>query len=162
MSSARLILLLCLFAGMTSSFLRAGELETKTPVLTEVTMVEAKLLLGQNDFIRDDIAKDHCLRKSLDRLIGYKFYEIIGNSTATVGSDQTEWLLPSKTFFFEVKKTHNTDTPLNVRLWQEHKLIVDSNFKPKPGMPLIITGPKHGDGQIILVLFWPELKPHTK
>lgn len=118
-------------------------------------LVHAQLFLAQNSDIRDDLPKDDPLRKSLDHLIGYDFYQVMGDAWARIDSGEPQWLLPCKTFYCEIHPEKVGSSSYWVSLWQDKQLIFSCVLKPHRTVPLIVTGPKHGAGQLVLVLTWP-------
>lgn len=139
-------LLLCVFLG-------AGVV-TSARGADAANLVHAQLFLAQNSDIRNDVPKGAPLRKSLDPVIGYNFYQQLGDAWAKVDADDPKWLLPCKTFYFQIHPLENG--AYRVSLWQEKQLIVNCSLTPQRGVPLIITGPRHGEGLLVLVLTWPD------
>jgi hypothetical protein len=41
---------------------------------------------------------------------------------------------------------------LNLQLFQEHKLLLETDAKLSKSSPLVIRGPQVGDGQLVLLL----------
>jgi hypothetical protein len=94
----------------------------------------------------------------LKRVFGYTQYELAGSATEEIDELTENWLVPSPLFPLSVRARRTTSKEarggylLNLQLFQEKHLVVDSEVKLAPGSPLFIRGPQYGKGQVIIVL----------
>ncbi|HEX8280242.1 MAG TPA: hypothetical protein VF551_02600 [Chthoniobacterales bacterium] len=94
---------------------------------------------------------------TLKQLFGYNQFEVIGQSRKTLSSGEEDWLASSKYFSLHVdskpaKRAKATAYQLNLQLFQEEKLLLETDAKLSKSSPLVIKGPQVGDGQLVLVL----------
>ena len=85
----------------------------------------------------------------------YKKFDLVGQHTQKIFSEYTNWVVPSKELFLNVDSKgpdKKGGINLHVQLWQRNKVLVKTDTKLKKGSPLIIGGPKYGEGQLIFVL----------
>ncbi len=91
---------------------------------------------------------------TLKQLFGYNQYRVIGQSRQTLKSGEEDWLASSKYFALHVnsKPAANAGYRLNLQLFQEQKLLLETEAKLSKKSPLVIRGPQVGDGQLVLLL----------
>jgi hypothetical protein len=91
---------------------------------------------------------------TLRRLFGYSQFRLIGQATKKLRTGEEDWLASSKYFSLQVdSRGENADAyVLNLKLFQEQKLLLETKAKLSKASPLIIRGPQVGDGQLVIVL----------
>ncbi len=94
------------------------------------------------------------LEGTLKQLFGYNQFQVIGQSRKTLKSGGEDWEATSKYFSLRVdsKSTSKTSFLLNLQLFQEQKLLLETDAKLSKSSPLVIKGPQVGDGQLVLLL----------
>lgn len=90
----------------------------------------------------------------LKRFFGYNQFQVIGQSQKTLKTGQEDWLATSK--FFGLHVDSRGETPggyvLNLKLYKEKELLLETEAKLSKRSPLVIKGPQVGGGQLLLVL----------
>lgn len=112
--------------------------------------IQVDLYHGQNSDVRNDVQEGRPLRRSFDKLFGYKMYEKLGSAECQIETGYDQWLLPSKAFFLRVGRVD--DKRASLELFEGEKSIVSTQFDPKRSKPLIIRGPFYANGQLVLVV----------
>ncbi len=94
------------------------------------------------------------LEETLKHLFGYNQFQVIGQARKNLKTGDEEWLASSKYFSLHVdSKTQNSSGyMLNLQLFQEKKLLLETDAKLSKRSPLVIRGPQVGDGQLVLLL----------
>jgi hypothetical protein len=94
------------------------------------------------------------LEGTLKRLFGYNQFEVIGQSRQTLKSGDEGWLASSKYFSLHIdsKAAARASYQLNLQLFQEEKLLLETDAKLTKASPLVIRGPQVGDGQLVLLV----------
>ena len=91
---------------------------------------------------------------SLKKFFGYNQFQVIGQSQKTLKTGQEDWLATSK--FFGLHVDARGETPggyvLNLKLYKEKELLLETDTKLSKRSPLVIKGPQVGGGQLLLVL----------
>ncbi|MEY2565044.1 MAG: hypothetical protein QOH88_3237 [Verrucomicrobiota bacterium] len=92
--------------------------------------------------------------QTLKELFGYNQFKVIGQSRKTLVTGSEDWLASSKYFSLMVdsKGETNAGYHLNLKLFQEKNLLLETETKLSKASPLIIKGPQVGDGQLLLLL----------
>jgi hypothetical protein len=92
--------------------------------------------------------------ETLKQLFGYNQFEVIGQSRKTLATGEEDWLAKSKYFALQVdaRGADEAGYDLNLRLYQEKELLLETNTKLSQSSPLVIKGPQVGGGQLLLVL----------
>jgi opacity protein-like surface antigen len=92
--------------------------------------------------------------KTLKELFGYNQFEVIGQSRKTLKTGQEDWLASSKYFGLRVdaRGVNQAGYELNLKLFQEKELLLETETKLSKRSPLVIKGPQVGGGQLLLVL----------
>lgn len=87
-------------------------------------------------------------------LFGYNQFTVIGQSEKTLKTGQEDWLASSKYFALRVdsKGESSRGYLLNLQLYQDKKLLLETEAKLSKSSPLVIRGPQVGDGQLLLML----------
>jgi len=90
----------------------------------------------------------------LEQLFGYSQFQIIGQSTRTLTSGQEDWLAWSKYFTLQVdaRGLSGSGYVLDLKLWKQRELLLETQAKLSKRSPLVIKGPQVGSGQLLLVL----------
>jgi hypothetical protein len=91
---------------------------------------------------------------SLKRFFGYNQFQVIGQSEKTLKTGQEDWLAKSKFFGLHVDAQGQTAAGyvLNLKLYKEKELLLETDAKLSKRSPLVIKGPQVGSGQLLLVL----------
>ena len=85
----------------------------------------------------------------------YKTFQLLGDRTEPVLTAYESWVVPTREFFYKVDykgKTSAGHTMLGLQVWHEKKVLVKTDANVKPGNPIVIQGPKWGEGQVIFVI----------
>jgi hypothetical protein len=91
---------------------------------------------------------------TLRQLFGYSRMQLIGEARKTLKTGQEDWLATSKYFALHVDARGEKAGAyvLNLKLFQEQKLLLETDAKLNKASPLVIRGPQVGDGQLVIVL----------
>ena len=91
---------------------------------------------------------------SLKKFFGYNQLQVIGQSQKTLKTGQEDWLATSKFFGLHVDARGETEAGyvLNLKLYKEKELLLETDTKLSKRSPLVIKGPQVGGGQLLLVL----------
>lgn len=94
------------------------------------------------------------LEGTLKQLFGYNQFQVIGSSRKALKTGEEDWLAQSKYFSLHVdsKAAAHASYQLNLQLFQEQKLLLETDAKLTKSSPLVIRGPQVGDGQLVLLL----------
>jgi hypothetical protein len=94
------------------------------------------------------------IERPLKQLFGYNQFQVIGQSRKTVQTGQEDWLATSKFFGLHVDSRGESEAGylLNLKLYKEKELLLETDAKLSKRSPLIIKGPQVGGGQLLLVL----------
>ena len=90
----------------------------------------------------------------LKRFFGYNEFQVIGQSQKILNTGQEDWLATSKFFGLHVDARGETQDGyvLNLKLYKEKELLLETEAKLSKRSPLVIKGPQVGGGQLLLVL----------
>jgi hypothetical protein len=90
----------------------------------------------------------------LKKFFGYNEFQVIGQSQKTLKTGQEDWLATSKFFGLHVDARGETrgGYVLNLKLYKEKELLLETETKLSKRSPLVIKGPQVGGGQLLLVL----------
>jgi hypothetical protein len=91
---------------------------------------------------------------SLKKFFGYNEFQVIGQSKKTLKTGQEDWLATSKFFALHVDARGESEAGyvLNLKLYKEKELLLETDAKLSKRSPLVIKGPQVGSGQLLLVL----------
>ena len=91
---------------------------------------------------------------SLKKFFGYNQFQVIGQSQKTLKTGQEDWLATSKFFGLHVDARGESEAGyvLNLKLYKEKELLLETDAKLSKRSPLVIKGPQIGGGQLLLVL----------
>ena len=95
------------------------------------------------------------LEETLKELFGYNQFMVIGQSKNALVTGAEDWAASSKYFSLHVDSKDGNDKTgyrLDLKLYQEKSLLLETEAKLSKASPLIIKGPLVGDGQLILLL----------
>jgi len=94
------------------------------------------------------------IERPLKELFGYNQFQVIGQSQKTLKTGQEDWLATSKFFALHVDARGESAAGyiLNLKLYKEKELLLETDAKLSKRSPLIIKGPQVGGGQLLLVL----------
>ena len=94
------------------------------------------------------------IERPLKQLFGYNQFQVIGQSQKTLQTGQEDWLATSKFFGLHVDARGESEAGyiLNLKLYKEKELLLETDAKLSKRSPLIIKGPQVGGGQLLLVL----------
>ena len=94
------------------------------------------------------------IEQTLKHFFGYNQFQVIGQSSKTLKSGQEDWLASSKYFALHVDARGQTKSgyELNLQLWKEKEVLLETDTKLSKRSPLVIKGPQVGGGQLLLVL----------
>jgi hypothetical protein len=95
------------------------------------------------------------LEGTLKELFGYNQFMVIGQSKNALVTGSEDWAASSKYFSLHVDSRDGNDKTgyrLDLKLYQEKSLLLETEAKLSKASPLIIKGPLVGDGQLILLL----------
>lgn len=100
------------------------------------------------------------LQRTLVELFGYNQFDIIGESKKTLNTGQEDWLATSKYFSLHVdaRGVNENGYELNLKLFQDKELLLETDTKLSKQSPLVIKGPQVGGGQLLLVLVAGEVE----
>jgi hypothetical protein len=118
-------------------------------------MVWSGLVIANNVAQPDKIPPElNRIEGTLKALFGYNQFKVIGQSRKTLVTGSEDWLASSKYFSLSVDSKRETDAGylLNLKLFQEKNLLLETDAKLSKASPLVIKGPQVGDGQLLLVL----------
>jgi hypothetical protein len=95
------------------------------------------------------------LEGTLKQLFGYNQFQVIGQSRKTIKTGEENWLTSSKYFALHVDSKAAKGPSsylLDLQLFQEEKLLLETEAKLSKHSPLVIKGPQVGAGQLVLLL----------
>jgi hypothetical protein len=118
-------------------------------------MVWSGLVIAQNaaqpQLIPPELTR---IERPLKGLFGYNQFQVIGQSRKALKTGQEDWLATSKFFGLHVDARGESEAGyvLNLKLYKEKELLLETDAKLSKRSPLIIKGPQVGSGQLLLVL----------
>src|ERR1043165_9690389 len=94
------------------------------------------------------------IEASLKKFFGYNQFQVIGQSEKKLRTGQEDWLATSKFFGLHVDAQGGSAAGyvLNLKLYKEKELLLETDAKLSKRSPLVIKGPQIGSGQLLLVL----------
>jgi hypothetical protein len=94
------------------------------------------------------------VEQTLKALFGYNQFKLIGQSNKLLEKGDEDWMAASKYFALHVDSKGETNSGylLDLQLFQEKKLLLETEAKLSKRSPLVIRGPQVGDGQLLLLL----------
>jgi hypothetical protein len=142
---ARSLLLVAAFALVLST----------TMELRGAEMVWSGLVIAENveqpQAIPPELTR---IEQPLKHLFGYNQFQVIGQSRKALKTGQEDWLATSKFFGLHVNARGESVAGyvLNLKLYKEKELLLETDAKLSRRSPLVIKGPQVGSGQLLLVL----------
>jgi hypothetical protein len=90
----------------------------------------------------------------IQQIFGCNQVEIIGSATKNIDEDLEHWLVPTQNFWLCVKSKRKAEPAytLDLSIYQDKRCIVQTQAKLGPNSPLLIRGPMHARGQLVIVL----------
>ena len=126
-----------------------------TPALRGAETVWSGLVIAENVAQPQPIPPELTrIEESLKKFFGYNQFQVIGQSQKTLKTGQEDWLATSKFFGLHVDARGETEAGyvLNLKLYKEKELLLETDTKLSKRSPLVIKGPQVGGGQLLLVL----------
>jgi hypothetical protein len=126
-----------------------------TPALQAAETVWSGLVIAENVPQPQPIPPElNRIEGSLKKFFGYNQFQVIGQSKKTLKTGQEDWLATSKFFGLHVDARGETEAGyvLNLKLYKEKELLLETDTKLSKRSPLVIKGPQVGGGQLLLVL----------
>jgi hypothetical protein len=125
------------------------------PALQAAETVWSGLVMAENVAQPQSIPPELTrIEGSLKRFFGYNQFQVIGQSEKVLKTGQEDWLATSK--FFGLHVDARGESPggyvLNLKLYKEKELLLETEAKLSKRSPLVIKGPQVGGGQLLLVL----------
>ena len=107
--------------------------------------------VGQPQSIPPELTR---IEQPLKHLFGYNQFQVIGQSRKALKTGQEDWLATSKFFGLHVNARGESEAGyvLNLKLYKEKELLLETEAKLSRRSPLVIKGPQVGSGQLLLVL----------
>jgi hypothetical protein len=130
-------------------------ISTATPGLSGAESVWSGLVIAENIAQPKPIPSELTrIEGSLKKFFGYNQFQVIGQSRKTLKTGQEDWLATSKFFALHVdaRGESNVGYVLNLKLYKEKELLLETDAKLSKRSPLVIKGPQVGSGQLLLVL----------
>jgi hypothetical protein len=130
-------------------------ISTATPGLRGAESVWSGLVIAENIAQPKPIPPELTrIEGSLKKFFGYNQFQVIGQSQKTLKTGQEDWLATSKFFGLHVDARGENDLGyvLNLKLYKEKELLLETDAKLSKRSPLVIKGPHVGSGQLLLVL----------
>jgi hypothetical protein len=130
-------------------------------ILSATTKVKAAETVWSGLVIAENVAQPQAIPPELTRIegplkkfFGYNQFQVIGQSQKTLKTGQEDWLATSKFFGLHVDARGESEAGyvLNLKLYKEKELLLETDAKLSKRSPLVIKGPQIGSGQLLLVL----------
>jgi len=83
-------------------------------------------------------------------------YRLLGEHSHKVYKEYESWVVPSKEIFFKLDSrgpVKGGGVQLAVQLWRDKAVLVKADVVLKEGRPLLIRGPRWGDGYLLISLW---------
>jgi hypothetical protein len=128
---------------------------TATPAAQAAETVWSGLVMAENARQPQPIPSELIrIEDLLKRFFGYNQFQVIGQSQKTLKTGQEDWLATSRFFGLHVDARGETQGGyvLNLKLYKEKELLLETEAKLSKRSPLVIKGPQVGGGQLLLVL----------
>jgi hypothetical protein len=128
---------------------------TMAPALQAAQTVWSGLVIAENVTTPQPVAPELTrIEGLLKKFFGYNQFKVIGQSQKILKTGQEDWLATSKFFGLHVDARGETEGGyvLNLKLYKEKELLLETEAKLSKRSPLVIKGPQVGGGQLLLVL----------
>ena len=88
------------------------------------------------------------------KFFGYNQVELIGSASKPMTGERERWLVPSQNFSLNIKTKQVLKDAyvVDILLYQDKRCLLKAEAKLAPGSPLLIRGPLHARGQLIIAL----------
>ena len=132
-----------------------GLIMSTVPGLHAAETVWSGLVIAENVAQPESIPPELTrIERLLKELFGYNQFQVIGQSSKTLKTGQEDWLATSKFFGLRVDARGESEAGyvLNLKLYKEKELLLETDAKLSKRSPLVIKGPQVGSGQLLLVL----------
>jgi hypothetical protein len=126
-----------------------------TPGLQGAETIWSGLVIAENVGQPQPIPRELSrIEGSLKKFFGYNQFQVIGQSQKALKTGQEDWLATSKFFGLHVDARGEGEAGyvLNLKLYKEKELLLETDAKLSERSPLVIKGPQIGSGQLLLVL----------
>lgn len=112
------------------------------------------LVLATNDDHTHPVAPEmELISKKIEHFFGYKDIDVIGTASRGVGDNLDHWLVPSPAFWLNVKSRREGVCYMeDVEVFHDQRRILKTEARLALESPLLIRGPLHDDGQLVIVL----------
>ena len=129
--------------------------------MSAASMLQAAETVWSGLVIADNVSQPRPIPSELTRIeallkkfFGYNQFQVIGQSQKVLKTGQEDWLATSKFFGLHVDARGETQGGyvLNLKLYKEKELLLETETKLSKRSPLVIKGPQVGGGQMLLVL----------
>ncbi len=123
-------------------------------VHAEESVWSGLVLATNEDSPKDPPVELAFLKSKLKNIFGYNQFQLIGDHTEVINDPDEHWLMPGNLFSLRVDSKSNS-TPgylVRLQLYQEKKMLVETEAKLGRQSPLLIRGPLYGNGQLIIIL----------
>jgi hypothetical protein len=130
-------------------------LGTRLPAVAEERIWSGIVLASEKDKPKPPPSDLQRLAPSIHRFFGYNQLELIGSATKDIDAECERWLVPSQHFWVCVKAKRaagERNYTLKTTLYHDKRTIVETEAKLGPDTPLLIRGPMHARGQLLIVL----------
>src|SRR5215469_11432834 len=130
-------------------------------LLSMAPVLQAAETVWSGLVIADNVAQPQPIPPELTRIegllkkfFGYNQFQVIGHSQKVLRTGQEDWLATSKFFGLHVdaRGEKQGGYVLNLKLYKEKELLLETEAKLNKRSPLVIKGPQVGGGQLLLVL----------
>jgi hypothetical protein len=131
-------------------------------ILGEVVSARAAQTVWSGLVIANNVAQPDPVPAELTRmegtlkeLFGYNQFKVIGQSRKSLVTGSEDWMAQSKYFSLHVDSKEGSDKTgylLDLKLFQEKNLLLETEAKLSKASPLVIKGPQVGDGPLLLLL----------
>jgi hypothetical protein len=128
---------------------------TATPALQAAETVWSGLVIAENITEPQPVPSELTrIEGLLKKFFGYNQFKVIGQSQKILKTGQEDWLATSKFFGLHVDARGETEGGyvLNLKLYKEKELLLETDAKLSKRSPLVIKGPQVGGGQLLLIL----------
>jgi hypothetical protein len=128
---------------------------TMVPALQAAQTVWSGLVIAENVTEPQPVSPELTrIEGLLKKFFGYNQFKVIGQSQKILKTGQEDWLATSRFFGLHVDARGETEGGyvLNLKLYKEKELLLETEAKLSKRSPLVIKGPQVGGGQLLLVL----------
>jgi hypothetical protein len=128
---------------------------TMAPALQAAQTVWSGLVIAENVTEPQPVSPELTrIEGLLKKFFGYNQFKVIGQSQKILKTGQEDWLATSRFFGLHVDARGETEGGyvLNLKLYKEKELLLETEAKLSKRSPLVIKGPQVGGGQLLLVL----------